>query len=376
MPPADTPIRILVNRSDLPRIIIFLIIAIIFPGNAGFAARETHYISDNSLKKYGVIFERETYSSHFIVIQGGKKFYFADGESVFVYNSRIYTLRSPPHVTPARIYLDADFVKNNLNVTRPSYKGDDPPPSDVNIPNKEKPSVALPETKNNYPDFIVIDPGHGGRDPGTLNKRYREKNITLATSRHLYKHLRKKFPQTRVYLTRHSDIFLNLEKRSDIANEIMRPGEMGIFISIHCNASFVSRVNGFEVFYLDSNPSNDEAREVSLRENGIADGPGYAKKLESVLINTQIQAESKMLARQINRSLLASMRGTTVGRGVRKADFSVLRGALMPSVLLEIGYLSNPREAAAMNQENYWQKISVGVENGIKAFVRNRPGME
>ncbi len=348
----------------------------IFSGNAGFAARDSQYISDNSLKKNGVIFEREAYSSHFIVIQGNKKFFFADGESVFVHNSRIYPLRSPPHVTPSRIYLGADFVKNNLNVKQPSDKEEETAGSDVDVPNKEEPSAALPDTEKNYPDFIVIDPGHGGRDPGTLNKKYREKNITLATSRHLYKYLRKKFPHTRVYLTRNSDIFLNLEKRSDIANEIMRPGDMGIFISVHCNASFVSRVNGFEVFYLDSNPSNDEAREVSLRENGIADGPGYVKKLESVLINTQIQAESKMLARQINRSLLASMRGTTVGRGVRKADFSVLRGALMPSVLLEIGYLSNPREATAMNQESYRQKISVGVENGIKAFIRNRPGME
>lgn len=340
-------------------LILTVIILLIETDYGVYSVSKSGYVSEAALRAKGVHIERQRYSLSFSVRYGSRRYYFYDGSRYYVYKNKIYTMPEAAMIRGNEIWLPKDFVSRVLKVSAKKHA--------IPVPDDSK------KNTGSQLDFIVIDPGHGGRDPGTLNSRYKEKHITLKAGRYLFQYLKKRFKNTRIYITRYNDRYLSLEERAQISNRKNAPGKFGIFISIHCNASFVSSARGFEVYYLDQNPSNEESREVMLRENGFAEGRKYVKKLESVLINTQIQAESKMLARQINRSLLASMKGLAKGRGVRKADFAVLRGALMPSVLIEMGYLSNPAEARLMNQTRYYQQLARGIELGIKRFIQKRP---
>jgi N-acetylmuramoyl-L-alanine amidase len=241
----------------------------------------------------------------------------------------------------------------------------------------KKESPYLAGTKDRI-SFIVIDPGHGGRDPGAVGKGgVREKDITLKVARLVEKKIRSSFPALRVVITRTDDRFVELSRRADIANRQLSKKENGIFLSIHVNSSLSGKVSGSETFFLSQNPTNEDARNTAALENNviILEEKSKQKKdfddvdyIEAMMITTQIQKESAALAGAIQSGLAKN--STEFGaRGVKKADFFVLRGALMPAALVEIGYISNAKEASSLQKEGHQKEIADGVAGGVELFI-------
>ena len=129
-------------------------------------------------------------------------------------------------------------------------------------------------------NFIVIDPGHGGKDPGAHgHKNVLEKKITLNFSKELSKIFKKEFPYTSIIMTRNKDRFISLERRGYIANRYLKKGRFGIFLSLHFNATFSTRSNGFEIYYLDRNSANNTERMHIINKNLHSIKHRHAKKM-------------------------------------------------------------------------------------------------
>jgi N-acetylmuramoyl-L-alanine amidase len=198
---------------------------------------------------------------------------------------------------------------------------------------------------------IVIDPGHGGKDPGSeIEEAYKEKNITLEIAKRLARRLRKEIG-CEVFLTRNKDAFLSLEQRTAIAN--MEKADL--FVSLHVNAHKDSRINGLETYFL--NMATDQqavlvaARENATSEKNISD---LQTILNDLMMNTKIR-ESNRLAYQVQKGMVESTSKRYRGirnLGVKQAPFYVLIGAQMPAILVEVGFLSNRTERKKADEQN------------------------
>jgi len=214
---------------------------------------------------------------------------------------------------------------------------------------------------------IVIDPGHGGKDPGAIGVgRLKEKDVVLDISRRLKKRLER--VGLKVSLTRDRDVFLSLKQRSRIANN----KEADFFISIHANAFRKSRAFGFEVYYL-SEAIDDSARAVAAAENvalKFEQNEEFSKPLKATLwdiLYTEHRAESIELARSICKAV--ERKGLSRNnRGVKGANFCVLRSTKMPAVLVEVGFISNPLEASRLKLRSYRQKLAEAVAEGVLSY--------
>ena len=213
---------------------------------------------------------------------------------------------------------------------------------------------------------IVVDAGHGGYDPGTTSRSgFREKSVTLDVALRLRDLLQAS--GFRVVMTRTSDRFISLSRRSDIANS-----EQGdLFVSIHANSSRSRAASGFEVYYL-SEATDDHARALEASENvSLPEEVGHSISQETQaivwdLLYTEHRAESVEMARSICRGLKQG--GVSQNRGVKSARFAVLKGSRMPAILVEVGFLSHPAEAERLRQPSYRQKIAEGIRNGVLQF--------
>lgn len=247
---------------------------------------------------------------------------------------------------------------------------------ETGIVHKKPEETPLPVSKDAI-GFIVVDAGHGGKDPGAIGKSgVKEKVLTLQIARELALQLQKKLPGIEVVMTRTTDKFLELGERTEIANRMLKKGVNGIFISVHCNAAVVSKISGFETYYLSQNPSNEEARTTAVLENNVIvfEAPEKRKRysdvdiIEALMLTTQIQKESSILAAAIQKGLDRNI-SEFKSKGVKKADFFVLRGSLMPSVLVEVGYITNPKEKSYLTDKNYQKKLARGITEGIVNFI-------
>ena len=217
---------------------------------------------------------------------------------------------------------------------------------------------------------IVIDPGHGGKDPGCESHgNYNEKNITLGIARHLAKQLRKKVG-CEVSLTRDRDIFLSLEQRTAIAN--MKKADL--FISLHVNSYKDERIHGLETYFL--NMATDQrsvmlaARENATSEKNISD---LQSILNDLILNTKIR-ESNRLAHEVQEGMIGSMSrryDRIRSLGVKQAPFYVLIGAQMPAILVEVGFLSNYTERKRLMNKSYQERLAAGICSGIKAYIKS-----
>ncbi|MBW1782687.1 MAG: N-acetylmuramoyl-L-alanine amidase [Deltaproteobacteria bacterium] len=217
---------------------------------------------------------------------------------------------------------------------------------------------------------IVIDPGHGGKDPGCrIGGRYEEKDITLSIAKLLAKKLREKIG-CEVFLTRDRDVFLSLEQRTAIAN--MKKADL--FISLHVNAHKDKRIHGLETYFL--NMATDKravmvaARENATSEKSISD---LQTILNDLMLNTKIN-ESSRLAHQVQNGMVGSVKKRYKGiksLGVKQAPFYVLIGAEMPAVLVEVGFLSNRRERRRLVNKKYQESITDGIYAGIRYYVQS-----
>jgi N-acetylmuramoyl-L-alanine amidase len=216
---------------------------------------------------------------------------------------------------------------------------------------------------------IVIDPGHGGKDPGCqIGGRY-EKDITLSVARLLARKLREKIG-CEVFLTRDKDVFLSLEQRTAIAN--MKKADL--FISLHVNAHKDNRINGLETYFL--NMATDQsavlvaARENATSEKSISDLQAI---LNDLMLNTKIN-ESSRLAHNVQDGMVGGIKKVYTdirSLGVKQAPFYVLIGAQMPAVLVEVGFLSNPGERERLVDKTYQQSITDGIYAGIRSYINS-----
>jgi N-acetylmuramoyl-L-alanine amidase len=223
---------------------------------------------------------------------------------------------------------------------------------------------------------IVLDPGHGGKDPGAIGVGgVAEKDVTLAIALRLKQRL-EAIPNVDVVLTRGTDVFLALEERTARANA----EHADLFVSIHTNASENPRLAGVETYYL--NNTNDRATiRLARMENGLTTMTGHAQRdgdtalILSDLIQSYKVQESVVLAEDIQRALVGALgaRNRRVSDlGVKRGPFYVLVGAGMPCVLAEVSFLTNPREGAQLAQPGYQDAVADGLLRGIQRFIDNR----
>jgi N-acetylmuramoyl-L-alanine amidase len=223
-------------------------------------------------------------------------------------------------------------------------------------------------------DVIVIDAGHGGRDPGCIGVvGTREKNVTLGTALKLGRLIEKNLKGVKVVYTRSSDTFVELYKRTQIANEA--GGKL--FVSIHCNSlpHKPSRTNGFEIYLLRPGRT-EEAIAIASRENSVIQlEEGYKERYqklteEEFIIVTMAQSaymkQSEQFAQSAANSMAKQLR--IKNSGIKQAGFFVLVGASMPNVLVELGYLSNRNEEQFLLSENGQSKIADALFRGIKEY--------
>jgi N-acetylmuramoyl-L-alanine amidase len=218
---------------------------------------------------------------------------------------------------------------------------------------------------------IVIDPGHGGHDTGTIGPTgLMEKDLCLDVALRLGKIIEQRLPGADVVYTRSDDTFIPLEERTNIANQ----AKADLFISIHANSSRDQGARGIETYYLNLKGSA-EAMEVAARENATAqEGVHDLQDLVKKIAQTEKIDESKELAEDVQDSLSKRIQKSgksARNRGVRKAPFLVLIGADMPSILTEISFLSNPADEKLLKQPEQRQKVAEGLYQGMVSYLQS-----
>ena len=217
---------------------------------------------------------------------------------------------------------------------------------------------------------IVIDAGHGGHDYGTIGPNgVLEKDVVLDVALRLSKLVRQRLG-AEVVLTRSDDTFIPLRERTAIAND----HKADLFLSIHANSSPAPEVAGTETFFLNFTNSPD-ALDVAARENAGSDKTvGELKDLiQTITLNDKIE-ESHTFAEDIQNAIQAQAAHSNASarnRGVKRAPFVVLIGASMPSVLAEIGFLSNSRDENNLGKPEYRQKVAEALYKGLAQYAQS-----
>lgn len=227
------------------------------------------------------------------------------------------------------------------------------------------------EPKTKTEKIIVIDAGHGGKDPGTIgvNGTY-EKTIALAFARQLRDILTKN-PNYKVVLTRDSDIFIQLQDRAKIAEK----ANASLFISIHLNSSPNKQTKGFSIYTLSEKATDEESKKIAEKENaadllGIGSFDGYDKITKNILgdlLQTQVKIASVEFADEIVKQVKQDT--PCIYHPHREAPFIVLRSSI-PSVLIEAGFLSNKEDEKKLNQKWYREKMAYSFARAIDIILQ------
>lgn len=229
-------------------------------------------------------------------------------------------------------------------------------------------SMSLMRQLGLHVNRVVIDAGHGGRDPGAVGYRgLREKDVVLDLSLKVAAYLRQ-HSALDVHLTRTTDVFLPLEARTAFANT----KKADMFISIHANASRNAKAFGIETYFLNI-ATDPEAMELAARENAISEKSVSDLQgiLKDLMMNSKI-SESTLLAQAVHRQLVSGVRQRypdIPDKGVKKAPFYVLIGAQMPSILLEVGFISNRREGELLASGAYRELLAEHIARGIMRYA-------
>jgi N-acetylmuramoyl-L-alanine amidase len=268
---------------------------------------------------------------------------------------------------PDRIIIDIKAKKEE------EIKRIDVPERDKNpiLPQATSTFVLPDKIKRNEKKVVIIDPGHGGKDPGgnvVFGKR--EKQINLEIAKKLYE-IMKNDDRFETYITRNDDTFIALYERSKFANE----KKCDLFISIHANAHKNRKENGFEIYFLSEKATDPWANEVQEYENasieyegGAFDYTPAAIVLHSLARNEYINEGSKLAA-----YVAEYMQKETpfVNRGVKQAAFYVLRGTYCPGILVEVGFMTNKKDKKNLDDPKVQKKVAQSIYKGILEYEKN-----
>ena len=274
---------------------------------------------------------------------------------------KIFSLRNP-----FRIVVDVSSVPMMAVSKTPSKKRFK---HELAKPGGKVPKGALAKQLALGVKRIVIDPGHGGKDPGAIGylKCVREKNVTLEISRRLAKKIRHRLGCEAI-LTRNADIFLSLEERTAIANT----KNADLFISIHTNANKRKACRGIETYFLNL-ATDEDAILVAARENATsANNISDLQTILSDLMKNAKMDESSRLAGHVQETLVKRLKAVysrITDKGVKQAPFYVLLGAEMPCILIEAAFITNPRECRRLNTARYQEDIADAIVTGIQHYV-------
>ena len=278
-----------------------------------------------------------------------------DSHYVF-YNGRIISLKKAPYYSKGKIFIPAELA-GAVFASKPAVL---------------TPSQSLPSGGYRFKPIsirtIVIDPGHGGKDPGAISKRgLKEKYVVIKIARYLKRDLEKM--GFRVYITRGSDVYLTLKERVQYA----RRHKADLFISVHANSNRSRRIKGVEVYYLSEKYFDSESKAVVMAENApFRSSSGLFPKNTQRIIWDLMCVENNTISLDFANTVVSTLR--SMGFKVRSpkgAPFYVLKYAYVPSILIETGYLSNSHEEKLLRKSYYQKQIAHGVALSVKILNRH-----
>ena len=344
--------------------------------SAGCATQVSHFRLDASLEKdiknfnssqyiplvklcdtYGLNYRWDTFARAAAIEKGPNRIALRPGSNTVLVNGHADRLDRPVVLSGGEVFIPISFARDTLG----PIIGVLPPERAIEIEAPKRVTI----------NTIVLDPGHGGKDPGALGRRAgtREKDMTLALARKVKSLLEQS--GIRVVMTRDDDTFIPLQKRADIANRI----NADLFVSIHINSSRSHLMRGFECYYL-SNATDDNARALeafedsSLKTDKEADIE-HSSRLDKTLWDmtlTEDRRESSELANLICGSVDRSF--TVKNRGIRSARFYVLKHTHMPSVLVETAYISNRYEEMKLRDPKFLDRMADAITEGILKYKK------
>ncbi len=400
----------------------FILILLILISNSNFLYSRDYKINslginnDNYYPLYKILnilhLKRcyDVYTHKIIIKDKGRYLSFFVDEEVIYYEMKTILLKSPPIRKEGVIYIPQEmvdmikqwkrgdfqfqYVNNDFNINKKQeivYKNDKKEEKSVraivkkNTSKTSSPVISKVDkfaekpvraTSPNRIKVIVIDAGHGGKDPGAIGQKgLREKEVVLQTALYLRDYFKKKTRDIKIVMTRDKDVFISLDARAKIANKHIGKNTAGLFISVHANASYNKKTRGTETFVLSPVASDDEARAVAAMENGIIDRktkkPDSISRILSTMISYENIRESIQLATFIEGSYRKKLNTkSTTPTGVKKALFYVLEGTLMPAALTEIGFLTNREEEKLLRKKSYQQKVAASIGDGMIRFIK------
>ena len=233
---------------------------------------------------------------------------------------------------------------------------------------------AMAQNSGKKPFTIVIDPGHGGVDPGALGRKSKEKDINMNVSKLLAEMIKEKYPEIKIIFTRTTDVKIPLVKRASIAND----ANADLFISIHSNASKSRKANGCETFTLGAG-SSAEAKAAAMYENEVILSEDNFEEVykgfdprssESYIIFELIRSHDMELSAELAQLVQEGMVGNSKlhNRGVASAGFLVLHRTVMPSILVELGFITNSNDEAVIASKNGQKKLAKGIFEGFEKY--------
>ena len=303
-----------------------------------------------------------------------KKIKITNGIAFLLIDDNIYQLSSKVIKRDNEYFVNiGSFIKiinssfQNLSIMSNS--------SEIIISSKSKrnntPTNNINVEKNKWKfSTIIIDPGHGGKDPGAVGYRGTlEKDIALDVAKRLEKKISKNM-KVKTVLTRDEDIFLKLGERTKIANE----NNGSLFISIHANAATDRRASGFETFLIGPN-KNAAAVRVAARENAVLELEGSSGKkltnedlIKATIAQSAFASKSEKFAALVQEEISKRVQGKN--RGVKQAGFYVLTGASMPNVLVELGFISNLAEEKKLRSSQYREVLATSIFRALEKYEK------
>lgn len=234
----------------------------------------------------------------------------------------------------------------------------------------------------NYLDKIVIDAGHGGKDPGASGKYSREKNVVLAIALKTGETIKKQYPEVEIIYTRKTDVFITLKERAEIANK----ANADLFISIHCNANASSQPHGSETYVMGLHKSEANLSVAKAENAAILFEEDYEQEYEGFDPTSE---ESHIIFNFFQNSFLSqnldlaskvqskfTVHTPLKDRGVKQAGFWVLYKTTMPGVLIETGFLSNPNDEKFLNSKEGRVKLSNAIANAVSDYKKDHDAKE
>ena len=346
-------------------------------GKANYIKEQKYYISVNN---FSDVLLNNNFTNNdtekIIIYFGDTKIKITANISFIIINDKPYQLQNNVFQRKGEYYVPLDdFLVLLTQHTNTSYSMNYNSMS-INLSSViqnspiDRTTDLIKEKKKWQFDTIIIDPGHGGKDPGSVGyKGTKEKDIVLDVSKRLARKIQKNL-RVKTILTRDEDVFIRLQDRTKFANT----NEGDLFISIHVNSNESKKPYGFETYLLKPG-RNQEAINVALRENSVIELEG--NKFEQLTDEQLIQATiaqsgfvqySEKFAALVQEEI--DKRVQSRNRGVKQAGFYVLMGASMPNVLIELGYISNPNEEKKLNSSSYRDMLATSIYYAILEYQK------